>query len=84
LVHFKEFAPFYVGQNFISHVKLMQKFKNNNKRKKRLVEIMFFFFSNFLCCYFGYHSWGDLAMFGYSPTMKSNFKNIMVTCLNKM
>jgi hypothetical protein len=43
LVHLKEFAPFYVGQNFISHVKLMQKFKNNNKRKKGAVEIFFFF-----------------------------------------
>jgi hypothetical protein len=59
---------FCVGQNYISRVKLMQKKINKKKmlvktKKKSII----------LCCYFGYHSPGDLAMFGYSPTMKSSF-----------
>jgi hypothetical protein len=43
------------------------------KFNKKKMPIKTFLFSIILCCYFGYHSQGDLAMFGCSPTMKSSF-----------
>jgi hypothetical protein len=69
LSHLFNDKSFCVGQNSISHVKLMQ---NKLKQEKKML-IKTSFFSKKLCCYFGYHSQGYLAMFGYNPKMKSSF-----------